>query len=353
VDWNLWNEEHASRIHAIPGDLSAPRLGIDADSYELLAREVAEVYHCGTSMNHLETYAMAKPANVAGVRELLRFATHQRLKVTHYLSTLGIFNPAPVNETRVVSESSPIEGECHAASQGYTASKWVGEKLIMIAAQRGIPCNIFRLGLVWADTSQGRYDERQREYRILKTCLLSGYGIRDYSFDMAPTPVDYVARSIVYLASAHPEGNRIFHIASPRRAIEGLFESCQEAGIPLELKPWFEWITHIKRLHQEGHSLPAVPILEPTFALDETTFYANQRRIQGGQTLYDCARTYEELERVGIVAPVLDRALLQVHLQQVLAHDPALRAWRANERLPAERTVSARPASSNIATGMQ
>jgi len=83
----------------------------------------------------------------------------------------------------------------------------------MTADERGIPCNIFRLGLVWADTQQGRYDELQREYRIFKSCLLSGYGIRDYKYEMTPTPVDYVARAVVFLANRHCEGRGIFHIA--------------------------------------------------------------------------------------------------------------------------------------------
>ncbi len=33
--------------------------------------------------------------------------------------------------------------------------KWVGEKIFMLASVHGVPCNIFRLGLVWGDTQQG------------------------------------------------------------------------------------------------------------------------------------------------------------------------------------------------------
>lgn len=64
---------------------------------------------------------------------------------------------------------------------GYVASKWVAEKMYMLANERGIPCNIFRVGLVWADSERGRYDELQRGYRILKS---SGYGIENFRFEM-------------------------------------------------------------------------------------------------------------------------------------------------------------------------
>ena len=69
-------------------------------------------------------------------------------------------------------EPSSIDHERHLHSRGYAASKWVGEKLLLTAGERGIPCNIFGWGLVWADSQQGRYDELQREYRIIKSCLL-------------------------------------------------------------------------------------------------------------------------------------------------------------------------------------
>src|SRR5262249_1059531 len=162
--------------------------------YETLCRDTGDIYHCATSMNHLETYAMAKRTNVEGSRELLKLATQARPKTVNYISTLGVFSSG-TDEDRVVSEATPIDRERHRTAGGYVGSKWVGEKIFMTAAARGIPCNIFRLGLVWADTEQGRYDELQRGYRIFKSCLLSGCGIENYRYEMAPTPVDYVARA--------------------------------------------------------------------------------------------------------------------------------------------------------------
>ncbi len=162
LKWDLWHDDVDGRVVAVPGDLRAPSLGIDEHSWQLLAGDVDVIYHCGTSMNHLETYAMAKPANVQAARELLRLATEHKPKVINYLSTLGVFGPSAAGEIRVVNETSSICDEKHLSSRGYVASKWVGEQIFMSAAERGIPCNIFRLGLVWADSRRGRYDELQR-----------------------------------------------------------------------------------------------------------------------------------------------------------------------------------------------
>lgn len=324
--WDLWRDEYEPRIVTIPGDLRLPRLGIDERTYEVVSRTVDSIYHCATSMNHLETYSMAKLANVESARELLKLATNQKTKLVNYISTLGVFRSATTGARRIVDEMSPIDDERHWDSLGYVASKWVGEKIFMTASERGIPCNIFRLGLVWADMQQGRYDELQRGYRILKSCLLSGYGIRDYRFEMPPTPIDYVARAIVFLGNRHADGQGIFHISAPGPGIERVFEQCNDIlATPIEIVPYYEWITEMKRLHHQGISMPVTPLIEYAFAMDEPTFHELQRRIESTSIRFDCARTRRELEHAGIVTPTVDSDLLGRCVESMLVRDVDLR----------------------------
>jgi amino acid adenylation domain-containing protein/thioester reductase-like protein len=323
--WDLWRDEFEPRIVAVPGDLRLPRLGIDETTYQKLCKSVDSIYHCATSMNHLETYGMAKAANVDASIELLRLATRHSRKVINYISTLSIFNPPVAGSIRAVDESTPIDHEKHSAASGYIASKWVGEKIFMSASERGIPCNIFRLGLVWPDTQLGRYDELQRDYRVFKSCLLSGYGIKNYRHVMPPTAVDYVARAVVFLAGRHSDGQGIFHISSPTHAIEGIFERCNEvADTSLELRSFYDWICEIKRLHYEGQSLPVVPLVEFAFSMDEEAFHEHERRTPSAGIHFDCARTYRELEPAGIVAPALTDDLLRACVDTMLSRDQQL-----------------------------
>lgn len=327
LKWDLWRDEFAERIVAIPGDLRLPRLGVIEETWDQLCKCIDAIYHCATSMNHLETYAMAKPANVGSTKELLRLATRYQPKAINYISTLGVFGSAASDVARIVNEDSPIDHEKHSASSGYLASKWVSEKMFMIAVERGIPCNIFRLGLVWGDTQRGRFDELQSVYRVLKTCLLSGFGIADYRYPMPPTPVDYVARSIVALARRHPEGQRVYHLSAPGQSVDDVFERCGEiAGISLDLLPYYEWICEIKRLYQAGYSLPAVPIIDYAFSMDEVTFYRHLRNIRSAENVvFECANTRRELEQQGLVARAFDEALLRPSVEDMLARDPELR----------------------------
>jgi thioester reductase-like protein len=269
---------------------------------------------------------MAKPVNVDGARELLKVATHGKTKPINYISTLGIFGHSPSNANRIVSEMSPIDHEEHPMAHGYLASKWVAERIFMIANERGVPCNIFRLGLVWADSQHGRYDELQREYRIFKSCLLSGSGIKNYRYETAPTPVDYAARAVVFLASRHHDGGGIFHISSADQSVEGVFERCNAiAGISLDLLPYYDWIREMKRLHRAGRSLPVVPLVEFAFSMDDASIRKHLEYIRSTSTRFDCNQTHAELERAGIVAPIFNDELIRVYLESMLSRDAELR----------------------------
>lgn len=326
VQWDLWQEEFSNRLVAIPGDLGMRLLGTGEDTFASLSEDIDTIYHCATSMNHLESYATAKRTNVEAAKDLIRLASRGRPKLVNYISTLSIFAGMEGTPDRIVDEETPIENELHPTSQGYVASKWVAEKLFMTARARSIPCNVFRVGLVWADTDQGRYDELQREYRVFKSCLLSGLGIENYRFGMAPTPVDYAARAIAFLGTRTGDGGGNFHISSSDQLPSGLFERCNEiANTSLELLPIYEWITEMKRLQSRGLTLPIVPLIEYAFSMNQESFLEHQRKTFSQQVRFDCNRTRRELERAGIFAPSLDDRLLQVFLSDIQTRDPDLR----------------------------
>jgi amino acid adenylation domain-containing protein/thioester reductase-like protein len=317
--WDLWQEEFADRIVPLSGDLRLPRLGFDDATYDRICQEVDSILHCATSMNHLETYGMAKAANVDAARELLRIASQGIPKSVNHVSTFGVF-AGRGSGVRHVDEYTSIDDELHYESRGYIASKWIAEKIFIEGRARGLACNIFRLGLVWADTQQGRYDELQHGYRMLKSSLLAGYAVEDYRYDMEPIPVDWAARAIVALAGRHARGGGTFHIASGRPMSEGLFERCNEfVGTELRLMPYPEWVGTIKQLHEKGWMLPIVPLLDGHGGSGERS-RTHQEVVQ-----IECARTCRELEQLGLRPPALTDDLIRACLQSMFARDTELR----------------------------
>ena len=331
-EWGLWSSGFESRIMALAGDVSESRFGLDEMTYRSLCADIDTIYHCASGSNHLESYAAAKPMNVAAAREILRCAATGRSKLINHISTLGVFSHLGVQAPRVVDEATPVELEQHSAVRGYEASKWVVEKIFLSARERGICCNIFRPGLIWADASQGRYDSAQWPYKLLKSCLLSGLGIRNYRFPMPPTPVDHVANAVVSLAKSNPEGWGIFHLSAHTHSVEDVLACCnQVADTRLELLDTPEWLTAVRRVHQEGRSLPVVPLIDFAFPTGAEAARTTRYDVLGLNT-FDCTRTCRQLERLDIAVPTFSEELLRLAVTDMLARDGELRDMQLHER---------------------
>lgn len=333
--WDLWHPRYERRIVAVPGDLRLGRLGLGDSDYRTLAQVIDSIYHCGASVNHLESYDRAKAANVIATEELLRIASEHTIKPIHYISTLGVFTDPHCTGTRVVCEDTPIECERHRQSTGYITSKWVAECIIIKARNLGHPCNIYRLGLLWADSRSGRFDDLQHVYRLLKSALLSGSAVESYRFKQDPVPVDYAARAIVALSKKYQGERGVFHITSSRQAPDGLFERCNRLlQEPLALMPLYDWIQRLKQLHEAGRSLPIVPLLDFAFSMSRQQISEHVRLSQLSHVHASCQRTSEELAQLGIASPPVYHDLLTECLDGMLMRDADLAAL-----LPIKQTI--------------
>src|SRR6185312_11528600 len=84
TSYDLWRPGYERRVLTLPGDLRQLRLGLCRGAYETVVHEVGSIFHCGASVNHLETYEAAKAANVLATTELLKIAAQGRAKVLHH-----------------------------------------------------------------------------------------------------------------------------------------------------------------------------------------------------------------------------------------------------------------------------
>ncbi|KVO74820.1 polyketide synthase [Burkholderia ubonensis] len=329
--WSLWRDGDDARVVAVPGDLGRPRIGLSEADRARLVAEVDAIYHNGTSMNHLESFEMARAANVDGVVELLRIATQGRPKTFNYVSTLAVFSMRERTGTHVFAESAPIDAERHPSDQGYTTSKWVGEQLTHLAAARGVPCNVFRLGLVTGDVQHGHYDEQQAYYRLLKSCVLMGAAFDDFRYDLVITPVDYVARALAHLGAKHPRGGGVFHLSTmqvtPMRTVFEMMNA--HLPTPMRMLTHRAWIDELRVRYRRGDVQSIVPVVQWMMNMSDAELVKLAREREETTFIYDCTATHRELAEAGIVVPVFDDALLQRYLRGMFDDDADLRALAA------------------------
>jgi amino acid adenylation domain-containing protein/thioester reductase-like protein len=145
------------RVRVLPGDIAAPRLGLDAHVYEELANGVDAVYHCAAQVNMVAPFAALAPHNLHGTAELLRLCLRGPRKPLHHASTLSVFVATDRN-TGCAEEADDL-GATTTVFGGYAQSKWAAERLVQRAAP-AVPAAVYRLGLITGDPDGGALPAR-------------------------------------------------------------------------------------------------------------------------------------------------------------------------------------------------
>ena len=304
VTYGLWEDAFAARVRALPGDLDKLQFGLTDKQYQDLARRIDIIIHNGALVNFIYAYHDHKAPNVSGTQEVLRLASSERVKAVHFVSTLSVFHTGRHDDGQIFFEDDDLE-EIGVPFGGYAQSKWVGEKMILTAAERGIPAAIYRPGLVSGDSRSGVWNTADMMSTMMMACTAVG-AVPDLDINVDLVPVDYVSKALVTLAlNNQPEG-QIFNICNPHTMpYNEVLDLFKEAGLPMKAMPFDQWRELLMNMAQQlggDNWNPYLPLL------DEITVD------QVFMPTFDCRRTLKGLEGSGVTCPEVGPELLQTYL---------------------------------------
>lgn len=218
------------RVTAVPADLSLPRFGLTSEEFNRLSEDCDAIYHNAAIVSVVRDYRSLRAANVLGTREILRLASASRVKPLHYVSTLAV---AP--ELSISPEIAEVFAPPHPGLRdGYKQSKWVAERLMEQASQRGLPVSVYRLGRVVGAPETGVVNENDLVFRLLRAGIPAGV-LPDLDVTEAWTPVDYVGRAVVRLSLARPAPGTVFNLApAPQIRLTEIFQWVRDYGYSVE-----------------------------------------------------------------------------------------------------------------------
>jgi amino acid adenylation domain-containing protein/thioester reductase-like protein len=306
-DYALWQDDERwrldwdARVHVVSGDIILPRLGLADRMYESLARETDCIIHSAAHVNFIYPYEALKATNVLGLHEVIRFALHARLKPMHYISTAAIW---PMGSEQTFFESDPLE-HGKLLNLGYDEAKWVSEKCIVNAAERGLMSARYRPGEIGGDSKTGRCVLNHFLLASLKGFLQFGaMPLIDTRIDVAP--VDYVAKAIVHLAVRGNPLSGAYHLTNPRSwHMSKALDHLRDLGYQFDEVRFDE----LRRAllgsddFSENALFPYQTILENM----------EERSLQLPN--YDCEQTLRELEGSGITCPPADAVLFETYFR--------------------------------------
>jgi len=206
------------RLCAVPGDVTAPDLGLQRNTLERLVRMTTHIIHGAASVRFDLPLAQARRINGTGTLRVLDLA--RRARRQGRLQRLGYVSTAFVGgrHAHPFGEDDLDVGQSFRNS--YEQSKFEAE-LVVQAAMRDVPITVVRPSIIIGDSRSGATSAFNVIYWPLRVYAdgLLRYAPADPNLPVDIVPVDFVARGILE-AVFRGEQDCTYALAAGTRATE-------------------------------------------------------------------------------------------------------------------------------------
>jgi thioester reductase-like protein len=203
---------YADRVVAVAGDLTAPRLGLDAPHWDWLAASATTILHCAASVSFGLSLEEARAINVAGTRRMLELADRaQELGVLERYAQVSTAYVAGTHSGRFYESDLDIG---QSFNNSYEQSKFESEQLVR--SHPGLPFTIMRPSIVVGDRHSGWTSAFNVLYWPLRA-LARGLFPAVPAIASAPVDVvsiDYVADGIHELCECPSAVRQTYHLTA-------------------------------------------------------------------------------------------------------------------------------------------
>ncbi|TAK74781.1 MAG: amino acid adenylation domain-containing protein [Gammaproteobacteria bacterium] len=256
--FNLSNEISLAdrRIVVIASDISFNHFGLPLEQYNSLVDKIDLIYHCGAQVNIMAAYNKLRGSNVQGTLEVIKFAMMRVDKPIHYISTLS--SAYLKDEAGCLVEEFPDENYDELFG-GYAISKWVSERLLTEAKNRGLPTAIYRSGYISGQSDTGITSLNDALLMLIKGCIQLGFA-PDMNEKITILPVDFVSKATVDISLAYPDKPMVYHIDHPTGILwMDLIAWLNDYGYKIQIIPMKEWKEKLINIPQDNALFPFLP----------------------------------------------------------------------------------------------
>ncbi|MBS1986083.1 MAG: thioester reductase domain-containing protein [Bdellovibrionales bacterium] len=313
-------EQFASRLVPVLGDVSQENLGLSLPRYLELAQKVDLTIHAAADTNLFSNFRRIEKVNVGGTRHMIDFALQTPTKDLCYVSTYTVMGDKTFDANTVFRETDLDIGQ-EFAHMSYQKSKFIAENLVREAGDtRGLVWNIVRPGQIYGESTTGHYPQGQTNvsglfYDIFKTVVETGIAFRSQShFDI--TPVDYVSRGILYLSLNRSQRFETFHLTNPDiKSYVAIVEILASLGYNINFVSQEEYKAMLKDRQLKVDGVEYASITTKAF---RWWFKHGQFNFEQG-AVTDCARTVSILREGGVNCPQIDQKLMGTYVARAVS----------------------------------
>ncbi|MEH2060565.1 MAG: amino acid adenylation domain-containing protein [Nostoc sp.] len=310
--YGIWNKLWSSRIILIAGDLSKPLLGLETEKFQQLASTIDVIYHNGAWVHHIYPYSILKSTNVLGTEEILKLASQIKTKPVHFISSSGVVSAKLESGIKLAREQDSLN-ENEFPNNGYCQTKWVAEKLVQTAAERGIPISIYRPSRISGHSQIGVFNTNDFLYKLIIGCVQLG-SAPDIDIRENIVPVDYVSKAIVHLSKQEESLGKTFHLVHPQTLHSNtLIDHIRSSGYAIEQNSYEQWRDKLLNVTQSYFEHPLyslIPFFPARQAVEEDS---NSEVLQ-----FDNQNVINGLVGTSITCPPVDNQLLSAYFSYLI-----------------------------------
>jgi len=240
-----------SRVRVYAADISRPQLGLGDEDYRRLDREFGALVHNAANVNHVLDYESLAADNVEPIFALLKLCEGQRKKVFNFVSTLSA--SSTVDDAGRVLELPAAATPPIYIRNGYNLSKWVGERILERARERGVRVNLYRPGNISFNSLSGVCQpHKNRLMLMLKGSIQLGQ-VPAFALNFDLMPVDFLARFIAFHASRYSAERAVFNLHNPEPlSWDAYVASFRETGSEFSLVSVADWQQQLNRVDADN-----------------------------------------------------------------------------------------------------
>ncbi|EJM11831.1 amino acid adenylation enzyme/thioester reductase family protein [Pseudomonas sp. GM18] len=240
-----------SRVQVYAADITRPQLGLSEDVYQRLDHEFGALVHNAANVNHVLDYESLARDNVEPIFECLRLCEGRSKKIFNFVSTLSASSTMS-DDGRVLelpaAQTPPIY-----IKNGYNLSKWVGERILERARERGVRVNLYRPGNISFNSLTGVCQpHKNRLMLMLKGSIQLGQ-VPEFALNFDLMPVDFLARFIAFHASRYQAEKAVFNLHNPEPlSWDTYVASFREAGREFSMVSVADWQQQLGRVDSDN-----------------------------------------------------------------------------------------------------
>ncbi|TVT78993.1 non-ribosomal peptide synthetase [Pseudomonas sp. H3(2019)] len=240
-----------TRVQVYAADITQPALGLTPEVYERLDREFGALVHNAANVNHVLDYESLARDNVEPIFECLRLCEGRSKKIFNFVSTLSASSTIDA-DGRVLEQPAAQTPPIY-IKNGYNLSKWVGERILERARERGVRVNLYRPGNISFNSLTGVCQpHKNRLMLMLKGSIQLGQ-VPEFALNFDLMPVDFLARFIAFHASRYQPEQAVFNLHNPEPlSWDAYVASFREAGREFQMVSVADWQQQLGRVDSDN-----------------------------------------------------------------------------------------------------